>query len=95
MNLRACARSAASRLKSHGVPRLIGGACRRIATHVVRLPRLTLKAGSKAGSPPDSRLEMWAYVVVALWQILLGGLRALPMWYRHSAGRCSAYPGGN
>jgi hypothetical protein len=50
-----------------------------LATHVVRLPRFTLKAGSKAGSPADCRLEMWAYVVVALWQILLRGLRALAM----------------
>ena len=52
-------------LKSHGPPRLIGGACRRIATHVVRLPRLTLKAGRKAGykagckagSPRDGRAD--------------------------------------
>jgi hypothetical protein len=36
-------------LKSYGVPHLIGGACRRIAAHVLRLPRLTLKAGRKAG----------------------------------------------
>jgi hypothetical protein len=36
-------------LKSRGVPRLIGGACRRIAAHVQRLPRLTLKAGRRAG----------------------------------------------
>ena len=35
--------------KSHGVPRLIGGACRGIAAHVQRLPRLTLKAGRRAG----------------------------------------------
>ena len=35
--------------KSHGVPRLIGGACRRIAAHLQRLPRLTLKAGRRAG----------------------------------------------
>jgi hypothetical protein len=40
-------------LKSHSVPRLIGGACRRMAAHVLRLPRLTLKAGRKAGSPRD------------------------------------------
>ena len=77
----------------------MGGACRRMAGHVEDRPRLTLKAGrkagSKAGSPPDCRLEMWAYVVVVLWQVLLRGLRALPMWYRHSAGRCLAYPGGN
>ena len=62
MNLRICARSAAKQnLKSHGVPRLIGGACRRIAAHVVRLPRLTLKAGRragcKAGSPRDGRAD--------------------------------------
>jgi hypothetical protein len=37
-------------LKSHDVPRLIGGACWRKAAHVVRLPRLTLKAGYKAWS---------------------------------------------
>jgi hypothetical protein len=41
-------------LKSHGVPRLIGGACRRIAAYVVRLPRLTLKAGRKAGCKAGS-----------------------------------------
>ena len=44
-------------LKSHGVPRLIGGACRRMAAHVQRLLRLTLKAGCKAGSPRDGRAD--------------------------------------
>jgi hypothetical protein len=39
----------AAAAKSHGAPRLIGGACQRMAAHVVRLPRLTLKAGRKAG----------------------------------------------
>jgi len=60
MNLRGRARSAAS-IKSHDVPRLIGGACRRIAAYVLRLPRLTLKAGCKAGcragSPRDGRAD--------------------------------------
>jgi hypothetical protein len=48
-------------LKSHGVPRLIGGACRCMAAHMQRLPRLTLKAGRragcKAGSPRDGRAD--------------------------------------
>ena len=48
-------------LKSHSVPRLIGGACRCMAAHVVRLPRLTLKAGRRAGykegSPRDERAD--------------------------------------
>ena len=35
--------------KSRGVPRLIVGACRRMAAHVERLPRLILKAGCRAG----------------------------------------------
>ena len=35
--------------KSRGEAVGIGGACRRIAAYVVRLPRLTLKAGRKAG----------------------------------------------
>jgi hypothetical protein len=38
-----------ARRKSHGVPRLIGGAYRPIAAHVQRRPRLTLKVGRKAG----------------------------------------------
>jgi hypothetical protein len=42
-------------LKSHGVPRLIGGTCRCIAAHVLRLPRLTLKAGRKAGCKAGPR----------------------------------------
>ena len=41
-------------LKSHGVPRLMGGACRCMAAHVLRLPRLTLKAGRKAGCKAGS-----------------------------------------
>src|SRR6516162_429715 len=48
-------------LKSHGLPRLIGGACRCMAAHVLRLPRLTLKAGRKAGckagSPRNGRAD--------------------------------------
>jgi hypothetical protein len=47
-------------LKSHGVPRLIGGACQRIAAHVVRLPRLTLKAGRKAGSSVSKEAPFFA-----------------------------------
>ena len=48
-------------LKSHGVPGLIGGACRCMAAHMERLPRLTLKvgrrAGCQAGSPRDGRAD--------------------------------------
>ena len=48
-------------LKSHGQRAGIGGACRCMAAHVVRLPRLTLKAGRKAGyragSPRDGRAD--------------------------------------
>jgi hypothetical protein len=35
--------------KSHGAPRLIGGACRCMAAHVVRQSRLTLNGGRKLG----------------------------------------------
>jgi hypothetical protein len=39
----------AERVGSRGAPRLIGGACRCMAAHVERRPRLTLKAGHRAG----------------------------------------------
>jgi hypothetical protein len=52
-------------LKSHGVPRLIGGVCRCMAAHVQRLPRLTLKAGCKAGCRAGSghQFRRWRRII--------------------------------
>jgi len=49
MNLRLRSFCGQQNLKPHGERVGIGGACRRMAAHVERLPRLTLKAGRKAG----------------------------------------------
>jgi hypothetical protein len=62
MNLRALRSFCGQQdLKSHGVPRLIGGACRCMAAHVLRLTHLTLKAGRKAGCKAGSaaRSQDW------------------------------------
>jgi hypothetical protein len=44
-------------LKSHGQRVGIGGACRCMAAHVQRLPRLTLKAGRRAGCKAGSSVS--------------------------------------
>jgi hypothetical protein len=44
----------ANRLTALGVGGAIGGACRCMAAHMERLPRLTLKAGRKAGGKAGS-----------------------------------------